>query len=180
MRINIRYVTSMAVLALAANSYTATAQEPMSTQYEHIKGLEPFVGYWQGDLPSTDGGTITAMGRLSSNKSYLQIHFTVRSEDERTHIGTIIVGRDFASDQLMMWGFWPDQQVTGSATISENTVSWKSNGTTADGAESSSNVAMSVDGDELTVSVTNSRRGDEERPDMNIKFAKREWRRDSR
>jgi hypothetical protein len=172
----------MSIVAVAASCCTVMAAEPMPSQYEHIKALEPFVGLWQTDLPSTDGtgGTLTAVGRLASNKSYLQLQFTTRSEDERTHVGTIIIGRDFAGDQLVVWGFWPDQQAHGSVTIGENTVSWKSDGTTVDGAKSSANVAMSVSGDELTVKVTDSRRGDEEQPDMGFTFAKQEWRRDNR
>jgi hypothetical protein len=79
-----------------------------------------------------------------------------------------------------MWGFWPDQQAHGSVTVSENNASWKSNGTSAGGAKSTANVAMSVSGDELTVKVTNSRRGDEEQPDMSLTFTKQEWRRDNR
>ena len=150
-----------------------TAQEPPRSQYEHVKGLEPFMGFWAGEAPEGEDGGLAIMCRWAANKSYGQFNIWMRDEDERTHLGMINVGWDGAEQKLAMWAFFPDVQATANPSIDGSTMKWTSQGTTSEGEKTSADVKFEVDGDTLTVEVRNSRRGDAAQPDMNLSLKRR-------
>jgi hypothetical protein len=83
-------------------------------------------------------------------------------------MGTIIVGRDAKGDGLRAWSFWPNRVVTGKATVTENKLSYTAAGQEFGGVNVSADVTYVIDGDDLKVNVTNSKRGDESRPDFSV------------
>lgn len=171
--------TVCVAIAVAACSGTAISQEQgPPSQYERVKGLANFIGLWAGDFNPPNGpeGTLRVFCRWTSNRSYATFGIMMRSGDERTHIGTTHVGWSGADKQLNVWGFWPDQQTRGKASVENGKLQIKSTGTTVDGLKSSADVTYEVDGDTLTITVRNSRRGDSERPDMDIKLERQQRR----
>ena len=153
-----------------------TAQEPPRSQYERVKGLEPFIGFWAGDAPEGQEGGLAVSCRWAANKSYGQFSIWSRNEDERTHLGTISIGWDGAEKKLAMWAFFPDVQAKAYPTIDGKTIKWSSKGTNSEGQKTSADVKFAVDGDTLTIEVRNSRRGDEAQPDMTLSLKRRQRR----
>ena len=158
--------------ALLMSSF-ALAQEPRS-QYDRVKGVEPFIGFWAGEAPEGEGNRLMITCRWAANKSYGQFQIWNRSDDERNHLGTINVGWDGAEKKLALWTFFPDAQAKANPTIDGNTMKWSSQGTTSEGEKTSADVKFAVDGDTLTVEVRNSRRGEEAQPDMTISLKRRQ------
>ena len=173
-----RLVGSVCVaIAVAACSGTAISQEEgPPSQYEHVKGMADFIGFWSGDFQPPNGpeGRLLVFCRWTSNRSYASFGIMMQSGDQRTHIGTTQVGWNGGDKQLNVWGFWPDQQTHGKASLESGKLQIKSKGTTVDGIKTSADVTYTVDGDTLTISVKNRRQGDSEQPDMNIKLERRQ------
>jgi hypothetical protein len=160
----------IAVAAVANLPSLAVAQEEPPSQYEHVKGLEPFIGFWSGTMQPPDEAEqqLMVFCRWVANKSYAKFEIMSRNEDERMHMATIIVGRSAKEDGLRMWGFWPDRLATGKATVEENRLSYYATAQTLAGVSASADVTLEVDGDKLTINVTNSKRGDDEPPDFSV------------
>ena len=172
-----RSTLAIALLASTLFANAAHGQQP-AEGFQHIEALEPFVGMWRADSDSgDDAGGFGMIARWASNKSYLQLQFTARPNDERMHFGTVLIGHDVATNKVTMWGFWPDQQSRGDVNVGENEMSWASKGDSARG-ETSADASLSISGGELTIAVTNARRGGEDRPDMTLVLKKRQRRRD--
>ncbi len=148
------------------------AQEPPRSQYEHVKGLEPFIGFWASDANDSQEGRLAVSCRWTGNKSYAQFNVWVRNDDERTNLGTINIGWDGAAKKLAMWAFFPDGQASAFPSIEGGTLKWSSEGTSADGEKTSADVTFEVDGEKLSIQVRNSHRGDVAQPDMNLSFAR--------
>ena len=164
----------LAILCAFTVSSIAVAQEAPPSQYEHVKGLEPFIGFWAGDAPDGEEGGIAVMCRWAANKSYGQFNVWTRGGDERMHLGMINVGWDHAEKKLAMWAFFPDTQAKAYPSIDGGTIKWSSTGTSADGEKTSADVKFQVDDDTLTIEVRNSRRGDADQPDMTLSLKRRE------
>ena len=166
------FAVCIAAVVVVSLPNLATAQEGPPSQYEHVKGLEPFMGFWRGTMQPPDGSEmqLTIYCRWAANKSYAKFEIMVRNEDEdeRNHISTIIVGRSAKVDGLHMWAFWPDYVSTGKATVEGNKLSYTSTGQSLAGVENSADVTYVIDGNELKINVTNSKRGDEEQPDFSV------------
>lgn len=157
------------------------AQEGPPSQFEHIKGLEPFVGVWQGEIPSPSGEAqpLTMSCRLTANKSYATFNLSGENEGERMNLGMIVVGMDAPKQQLTMWSFWPDRQSKGNASIEDDKLSFSGKGPLKDGTEVTADVSFEVSGDELSIKIRNSRRGDDEQPDRDLTLKRRERRQSS-
>ena len=162
----------LAMAVVACSGIAISQDQGPPSQYEHVKGLADFIGFWAGDFQPPDGpeGRLLVSCRWTSNRSYASFGIMMQSGDERKHIGTTHVGWSGADKQLNVWGFWPDQQTRGKASLENGKLQIKSTGTTVDGLKSSADVTYEVDGDAMTVTVRNSRRGDSEQPDMLIKL----------
>lgn len=152
----------------------AGAQEPPPSQYEHVKGLEPFIGFWASDSDEGQDGGIAMFCRWAANKSYGQFNIWLRNEGERTHLGNISVGWDGAEKKLALWSFFPAGQAKAFPSIDGGTMKWSSQGTTAEGEKMSADVKFEVDGDTLTVEVRNSRRGEVAQPDVDLSLKRRQ------
>lgn len=148
----------------------ASAQEAPASQFDHVKGLEPLVGAWKGTVTEPDGTEVQVKLNCSwaANKSYAKIDIMVQPGDESMHMGTLMVGRDPGNDGLRMWGFWPDSVATGEAKVENGTLRYTGHGQLFDGGTSSADVTFKASGGELNVNVTNSKRNDEEQPDMSV------------
>jgi hypothetical protein len=166
-------VFSLSVVVVATLAGIGKAQE-LPSQQQHIQGLEPFMGFWEGELPDTEA-TVNVWGRWTSNNSFGQFQFSIRGENERTHVGTVIVGYSGENQKVKMWGFWPDEVLEGDVTqLKDGTLTYESAGVNADGTKSSAAVTWKVDGDEVTIHVTNRRRGTSEQPDMHVTLKRSE------
>ena len=108
--------------------------------------------------------------RWTSNKSYAMFQFTMLVGEERTQMGTVLIGVDAKSNELQSWAFWPDSQGHGKVTLDGKKLTIKANGKMIDGPETSADVSYTVEGRTLTIHVANSLRGDEEQPDMTLKL----------
>ena len=153
----------------------ATAQETLTSQFDKVQGLQPFVGMWEADLPSDDGSAmkLNVFCRWTSNKSYAQFQFSVLRDEERTHVGTLTVGWNGADQCLNAWAFWPESVMQTQAEIGDGKLTYTGKGVTMDGKTTSADVSWTAEGDEVTVSVTNSVRGDARQPDMNVTLKRR-------
>jgi hypothetical protein len=163
-----RFAICITTAAVASLPTLVMAQEGPPSQYEHVKGLESFIGSWRGMMqpPDEEERPLVIGCRWAANKSYAKFEIATSNEDKRMHMGTLIVGRKVEDDGLYMWGFWPDRLATGEATVEDNKLSYTATGLAHDGVDVSADVKLEVDGDELTVTVTNSKRGDDEQPDF--------------
>ena len=171
MRLRILSTASILAIGLFVVGHRSSAQEAPPSQFEHISGLEPFVGFWQSDTPEEDGGPARLVCRLISNRSYLQMQLSMQVDSERETIATMLIGKDHAKDQVAFWGFWADQQTKGdNVEVGEGTAKWSEAGEMPGGGKSSAKVAMKVSGDELTVDVTDVKKAGEDQPEMHIKF----------
>ena len=160
--------------SLVAMLASASVGQELPSQNEHIKGLEPFIGFWEGEAPNT-GGTLNVWGRWASNNSFAQFQFFLRGGDERTHIGTVIVGYSGENQQVKMWGFWPDSVIQGKvAEVGDGTLTYQSEGVTADGAKTGADVTWKADGDEVTINIANQHSDGEERPEMQVTLKRRD------
>jgi hypothetical protein len=54
--------------------------------------------------------------------------------------------------------------------VGDGTAKWHQTAALPGGGEASANVVMKVSGDELTIDMTDSKWGDEQRPEMQFKF----------
>ena len=170
---SVRSLSVFAVLLVAVFNSVGSAQD-LPSQQEHIKGLEPFMGFWEGELPNTDA-TLNVWGRWASNNSFAQFQFSVRGEDDRTHIGTVIVGYSGETQKVNMWGFWPDSTMQGQVTeVKEGTLAYQSTGVNAEGMKTTADATWKAEGDEVTIHVTNRRQNGEEQPDMHVTLKRRE------
>jgi hypothetical protein len=172
----------VAIAAVACSGIAVSQDQGPPSQYEHVKGMADFIGFWAGDFQPPNGpeGTLRVSCRWTSNRSYASFGIMMQSGDERTHIGTTQVGWNGADKQLNAWGFWPDQQTHGKASVESGKLQIKSTGTTVDGIKTSADVTYAVAGDTMTITVKNRRQGDSEQPDMNIKLERRQRRRVTR
>ena len=158
----------------------AMAQEAPPSQFEAIKGLEPFAGFWEGEAPEEGGGTVFVVCRFIGNRSYFQLQVSTEVEGDRQVLGTLLIGKNHENGQASMWGFWPNQQLQAdNVQISENTASWTQGGTDESGQKSSASVVMKVAGDEMTIDITDVKVGENDRPDMHFAY-KRSQRRGGR
>jgi hypothetical protein len=165
---SIALILTIGLLAVAGRS---SAQEAPLSQFEHIKGLEPFVGFWQSDTPEEEGGPATLVCRLIANRSYLQMQLSMQVEGERETIATMLIGKDHAKDQVAFWGFWADQQTMGkNVEVGEGTAKWSETGEMPGGGKSSADVVIKASGDEMTVDVSNVKKAGEDQPEMHITF----------
>lgn len=162
------------VFGLLSVANRISAQEEAPSQFEHIKGLEPFVGFWTAEAPEGEGGPMTLICRLTSNRSYLRMEASVPGEDggRRQVVGTMLIGQDHAKDQVSIWSFWPDDQGQGKVEVGDGTATWSTTSVHGDGRKGTGHVSMKVDGDKLTIDVTNRKIGDESEPDMHLTFTR--------
>jgi hypothetical protein len=176
MRIRSRSLVSFLALGLVAMATEASAQDGPPPEFEKIKALEPFVGFWEHASPQENGEPVMASSRFISNRRYLQMQVSSQSEEGRQIFGTMLIGWDHAKEQVTYWGFWPDQQLIGSVEVGNGTAKWHQTAALPGGEKSSANVVMKVSGDEFTIDVTDSKRGDEQQPDMHFTFKRSERR----
>lgn len=163
------------LIALVAGA--AVAQEGPPSQYEHVKGLEPFIGFWQGDFQPPGGpeGTVTGFCRWTSNRSYAQFQWSFQPEGgERMHVGTVLIGWDGGVKGLKSWTFFPEGQSQGEASLEDGVLTVMGRGTTADGQATSAKATYKVSEDELTLTVSDAKVGDEEMPGYSFTVQKRE------
>ena len=177
--------TTLTVLAFGLMSAATqiSAQQPPPSQFEHIQGVEPFVGIWRTTETQVGEVPMILSCRLTTNRSYLQLQASTPTDDGPQTIGTVLIGRDFAKDQVSAWCFLGDNQSHGKVQVGEGTASWTATGVRNDGAKSTEDLALRVDGDKLTVDVTNIKYGDDAPPDIHYTFTrsqKRSGRRGSR
>lgn len=177
--------TSLAVmvcLLVAALATTAVAQEPPS-QYERLEQLEPYVGFWQGDFQPSDGaaGTLFANARWTSNRSYVQIQWSFQADDaERTRrvpMVTVVLGWDGKHEQIRCWTFHPAGALVGPVSVTDDGMVINEAGTTFEGEPMSNKATYKIEGDQLKVTITDSKIGGESKPDMSLTLTKRERRR---
>ena len=168
---------SLCSMLLAVMLASVTLAQELPSQQEHIKGLEPFMGFWQGELTDV-GVTLNVSGRWASNGSYAQFQFSVRGEEERTHVGTVIVGYSGEEQKVKMWGFWPDSAIEGTVTdVKDGTLAYQSTGVNADGTKATADATWKAEGDEVTIHITNRQSDGQQQPDMHVKLQRRERRR---
>jgi hypothetical protein len=159
------------------------AQKPPPSQFEHIQGLEPMVGVWRAGVQGEGNVPMILSCRLTTNKSYLRLQVSTPTDSGLHSMGTMLIGRDFAKDQVSVWGFWGDNQSHGKVKVGEGTASWTETGVRNDGDKSTANLAIKVDGDKLAIDITDIKYGDDAPPDMHFTFTRsqqRLGRRDSR
>ena len=150
------------------------AQEPPPSQFEHIQGLEPFVGIWRAGKQGEGEVPMILSCRLTTN--YLRLQLSTPTDSGPQTMGTMLIGRDFAKDQVSAWCFLGDNQSHGKVQVGEGTASWTATGVRNDGAKSSENLAIKVVGDKLTFDVTNITYGDSAPPDMHYTFTRSQQR----
>ena len=155
-------LTTLTVLAfgLISAANQILAQQPPSSQFEHIQGLEPFVGIWRTTETQVGEVPMILSCRLTTNRSYLQLDLSTPTDDGPKTMGTLLIGRDFAKEQVSVWGFFGDEQVHGRVRVGEGTASWSETGLRNSGAKSTANTTMKVDGDKLTFDRTDIKYGD--------------------
>jgi hypothetical protein len=176
-----RILSFSATIALAFGLFLmaqqTSAQETPPSQFEHIQGLEPLVGFWRAEAPAEDGGgPISLSCRLTGNRSYLQLQVSAQVEGQRESMGTMLIGQDHAKNQVSLWGFWPNRQGFAKVEVGEGSASWSESSVMAEGGKETANVSMKVDGDKLTVDITDVKHGDEAQPDMHFTFTRSERR----
>lgn len=166
--------TCAAMVCLLTNS--AYGQEAPPSQYEHIKGMEQFVGQWEGLTQPDEGESLPLFMdcKLSGNKSYAHLSFDIETEEGVANFGSILIGWDAPNKQQTMWAFWPEVQLKGNATIKGNTLAYSASGTLADGTKRTAEVVFVAKGDQVQVEVTKRRDGDEELPNQSFTFTRRE------
>ncbi len=171
-------LTALTVIALGLISAPALifAQGMPPSQFEHIQGLEPFVGIWRAGKQGEGEVQMILSCRLTTNRSYLRLQVSTPTDSGPQTIGTMLIGRDFAKDQVSVWCFQGDNQVHGKVKVGEGTASWTATGVRNDGAKSTESLAIKVDGDKLTVDVTNIKYGDDSPPDMSYTFTRSQQR----
>jgi hypothetical protein len=152
------------------------AQEPPPSQFEHIQGLEPFVGIWRAGKQGEGEVPMILSCRLTTNRSYLRLQVSTPTDNGPQTMGTMLIGRDFAKNQVSVWGFWGDNQAHGKVKVGEGTASWRETGVRNDGTKSTANVSIRVDGDKLTFDLTDIKYGDDAPPDMHFTFTRSQQR----
>jgi hypothetical protein len=152
------------------------AQQPPSSQFEHIQGLEPFVGFWRTTETQVGEVPMILSCRFTANRSYLQLQVSTPTADGPQTIGTVLIGRDFAKDQVSAWCFLGDNQSHGKVQVGEGVASWTATGVRNDGANSTENLAIKVVGDKLTFDVTDIAYGDDAPPAMHYTFTRSQQR----
>ncbi len=163
--------------ALTLPNYASAQEQEPPSQFERVKDLAPLRGMWvlgeEGD-ESARGFRINS--NWAANRSYLQMQFVTTGDEGREHRGTMTIGWSAADNGLVAWSFWPDSQTMGKVSIDGNKVHLEPHGMTVDGKKTSAEVTMEVDGDTLNIKVRNARRGEEDRPDMDLALKRRERR----
>ena len=167
---------TVVTLGLVLTPTLVFAQEPPPSQFRHIQGLEPLVGIWKAGKQGEGEVPMILSCRLTTNRSYLQLQLATPTDEGPQTMGTALIGRDFAKDQVSAWCFLGDNQSHGKVQVGEGTASWTATGVRNDGAKSTENLAIKVDGDKLTVDVTNIKYGDDAPPDMHYTFTRSQQR----
>ena len=175
----LRSLSVLTLISMTVLASSVVAQMP--SQHDRVKGLEPFIGYWQSEVQQPNGpkGTLSGLGRWTSNKSFVQISWSFQPEgEEPMHYGTVLVGWNGKEKQLNSWAFFPDSVWVVEASLDGSVLSMSGSGTTAEGKATSSDTTYAIAGDELTVSNKNAKEDGEELPDSSYTLKKRERPRD--
>jgi hypothetical protein len=148
------------------------AQKPPPSQFQHIQGLEPLVGIWRAGKQGEGEVPMILSCRLTTNRSYLQLQVSTPTDSGPQTMGTMLIGQDFAKDQVSVGGFWGDNQAYGKVKVGEGAASWTETGVRNNGAKSTADMAIKVDGDKLIIDVTNIKYGEDAPPDMHFTFTR--------
>jgi len=104
------------VIVSAADSLLA--QAPPS-QFEHVKGLEPFMGTWEGKYQPPIGpkGTLRVTCQWTANRSYARLTWTFTPEGATTAFDpfSIHVGYSGKTKANHFWVMTWDTQASGAA-----------------------------------------------------------------
>ena len=158
-------------------SFASAQDEEPPSQFEKVKELASLRGFWAtGEDDDESGRTFRMSSTWAANRSYLQMQFTATGDEGRAHMGTVTIGWSAADNELVSWAFWPDSQTKGKVTIDGNKVQISAVGMSVDGKKTTADVTMEADDDTLSIKVRNARRGDEDRPDMDVTMKRRERR----
>ena len=154
-------LTALIVLTfgLISAANPSNAQKPPPSQFEHIQELEPLVGFWRTTETQVGEVPMILSCRLTTNRSYLQLDLSTPTDDGPKTMGTLLIGRDFAKEQVSVWGFFGDEQVHGRVRVGEGMASWSETGVRNSGAKATANTAMKVDGDKLIIDRTDIKYG---------------------
>lgn len=128
--------------------------EAKASNYEHLKGLEPFVGEW---ITEMDGTTIAIDCQWTANQNYLGRKYRVSTDGEVDSSGLQIIGWDAKNKQIRSWLFDSDGGFVKGEWL-ERDGKWviQSVATLSDGASGSSTSVMRlVDPDTFTWQKSN-------------------------
>ncbi len=175
-----RVFSSMALAVIALGLISAPtrafAQQPPQSQFEHIEELQPLVGIWQANPPKEGEVPMVLSSRLIMNRSYLRLDMSTPTLDGPVPMAMLLIGRDFAKHQVSAWGFFGDNQASGKVKVGKGTASWRQTGVRNSGAKSTESVTIKVDGDKLTVDITDIKYGNNTPPDMHFVFTRSQQR----
>jgi len=111
-------------VTLSSDAYSQDAPP----QFEHIKGLEPFIGVWEGkfDPPgSAPIGTVRVTCKWMSNKSYFQmegVYVPDGAEEIQLNVANVFIGYSGKTKAVHSWHLDLGTQAEAPAKITENKV----------------------------------------------------------
>lgn len=156
------------------------AQQRHVPQYEHLKGLEPFIGQWEGkfdppgDVPI---GTVHLSGTWLGSKSYVyfKVTFVPDNTDIVINATNVFVGFSGATQATHAWHLGIMSQANTDATITKDKLVMEGGqGLTIQGKPQSRTTTYQLrPADEMVVTNTNIRLDGKDLPDEDVLVLKR-------
>ena len=118
-------------VALATSSIFAQQNPlPLPSQFEHLKGLEPLMGVWEGEYqpPGAPKGTLRGTCIWENNRSYAVINWTFAAAESpiSVHPFSVRIGFNGKAKAPHFWVTTWDGQAEGPAVIgSVRVYNWK-------------------------------------------------------
>jgi hypothetical protein len=131
---------------------------PLPSQFDHIQGLTPFIGAWEGEYQAPNGpkGKLKGVCSWENNRSYANFiwTFTAKGSPVSVHPFSIRIGFNGTTQAPHFWVTSWEGQAEGPALIESDGVTLAGNGVQADGSKASRKVVYKLDGDSMTVTQT--------------------------
>lgn len=164
------------LLSVATIPLTPRAVAQTAPQYEHLKGLDPFIGVWEGkyDPPGEPPmGTVRVECKWIGSKSYFQFEATyspdgVEVEGQKIVLkpNNIFIGYSGKTKSPYSWHLAMGSHMDGPAEIQKNKIVMNKLERYGDsGSKGSRSLTFELRGDELVGGSTNIIRNGEKQPD---------------
>ena len=104
--------------------------------------------------------------RAMLNKSYVHGLVEMGTDEKLFPAGSFLYGWNGATQQMHMWTFWNQLQMSGPVERTDNKISFTMQGSLADGRPMSGDVHHIIEGNTMTIQVRNRKQGDSSLPDI--------------